>query len=86
MRFNSIIIVLFWLCCLSATAQRHTINGYVMDAGSKETLIGATILEQNEGKGCATNSYGFFTLTLPEGEVNLQVAFVGYEHQNHRFQ
>ena len=85
MRFKSFIIVLLLLCCLPTMAQRHTINGYVMDAGSKETLIGATVLDRNAGKGCATNSYGFFTLTLPEGEVDLQVAFVGYNRQDHRF-
>ena len=53
-----------------------------MDADSKETLIGATIYDRNSGKGCATNSYGFYTLTLDQGEVNLQVSYVGYTQQN----
>lgn len=73
------------LFCLSAKAQRHTISGYVMDAKSKETLLGATVFDALANKGCVTNSYGFYTITLPEGEVSLQVAFVGYEQQQHRF-
>ena len=70
------------LACLPALAQKRTISGYVMDAASKETLIGATIIDKNTGKGCATNSYGFYTLTLDQGTVDLQVSYVGYTQQN----
>ena len=69
------------LASLPSFAQRRTISGYVMDAASKETLIGATIFDKNSGKGCATNSYGFYTLTLNQGPVELQVSYVGYTPQ-----
>ena len=72
----------FLLVCVPGLAQKRTISGYVMDAASKETLIGATIFDKNSGKGCATNNYGFYTLTLEQGEVNLQVSYVGYTQQN----
>jgi len=71
------------LVCVPALAQKRTISGYVMDAASKETLIGATVFDKNSGKGCATNNYGFYTLTLDPGEVNLQISYVGYAQQNH---
>ena len=70
------------LACLPTFAQKRTISGYVMDAASKETLIGATIYDKNSGKGCATNSYGFYTLTLNQGQVDLQVSYVGYTQHN----
>ena len=72
-------IPLFFLLLLSvsAMAQKHCISGYVMDAASRETLIGATILDRNTGQGCATNNYGYYSLTLPEGTVDLQFSFVG---------
>ena len=73
----------FLLVCVPSLAQKRTISGYVMDAASKETLIGATVFDKNSGKGCATNNYGFYTLTLDPGEVNLQVSYVGYTQQNH---
>ncbi|MBR1514275.1 MAG: TonB-dependent receptor [Bacteroidales bacterium] len=69
------------LACVPTFAQRRTISGYVMDAASKETLIGATVVDKNSGKGCATNSYGFYTLTLNQGDVELQVSYVGYTQQ-----
>ena len=73
------------LTCVPALAQKRTISGYVMDAASKETLIGATVVDKNSGKGCATNNYGFYTLTLDQGQVNLQVSYVGYTQQNMSF-
>ena len=72
----------FLLACMPTFAQKRTISGYVMDAASKETLIGATVFDKNSGKGCATNSYGFYTLTLNQGQVELQVSYVGYTQQN----
>ena len=70
------------LACLPGFAQKRTISGYVMDAASKETLIGATVIDKTSGKGCATNSYGFYTLTLDQGQVDLQVSYVGYTQQS----
>ena len=77
-----LIVLGLMLVCASAHAQKRTISGYVMDAASKETLIGATIVDKNSGKGCATNSYGFYTLTLNQGQIDLQVSYVGYTQQN----
>ena len=75
-------VVGIMLVCLPAMAQKRTLSGYVMDAASKETLIGATVIDRNTGKGCATNSYGFYSLTLDQGQVDLQVSYVGYTQQN----
>ena len=77
-----LIAIGFLLACMPTFAQKRTISGYVMDAASKETLIGATIIDKNSGKGCATNSYGFYTLTLNQGQVDLQVSYVGYTQQS----
>ena len=77
-----LIVIGLALAYLPGLAQKHTISGYVMDAASKETLIGATIFDKKSGKGCATNNYGFYTLTLDQGGVDLQVSYVGYTQQN----
>ena len=56
------------LVSLSGHAQvRHTISGYVKDDQSGETLIGANVYLENDAKtGTVTNTYGFFSMTLPE--------------------
>ncbi len=58
--------------------RKHTISGYVTDGTSSETLIGANILESRQHQGTATNPYGFYSLTLPEGETTLHFSYLGY--------
>ena len=77
-----LVVIGLMLAVLPGFAQKRTLSGYVMDAASKETLIGATVVDKISGKGCATNSYGFYTLTLDQGQVDLQVSYVGYMQYN----
>ena len=65
--------------------RRFTISGYVTDGASSETLIGANILENRRATGTASNSFGFYSLTLPEGETELTFSYLGYESRQSRF-
>ena len=79
--FNKIGFVLLLCAMLQATAiaqPKVTISGKVTDRASGETLINATVLDQNSGLGTVTNNYGFYSLTLPEGEIKLLCSYVGY--------
>lgn len=62
-----------------AQAQNFTVSGYVTDSESGESLIGATIIDQNSGKGTVSNTFGFYSLTLPKGQLNLKISFVAYQ-------
>lgn len=75
----------FALAVAPMAAQNHTINGYITDSNSQETLIGATILDINSGKGTITNEYGFYSLTLPDGPVSLSIGYVGYRQLGNEF-
>lgn len=74
------------LICLTSilvyAQSTHTISGYVVEQNNGEALIGATIIDQNSGQGTITNQYGFFSLTLPDGNVNLSVKYIGFESFN----
>ena len=61
----------------SPRVRRFTINGYVTDAVSGETLIGAGVLSGQTG--AATNEFGFYSLTLPAGRHQLKAAYIGYD-------
>lgn len=67
-------------------SRRFTISGYVTDGASSETLIGANILESRRSTGTATNPFGFYSLTLPEGETELVFSYLGYESRHSRFE
>ena len=61
-----------------AFAQKHTVSGYVKDAGSSESLIGSTVLNKKTLQGTAANVHGFYSLTLSEDSVHLVYSYVGY--------
>ena len=63
----------------SAFAQKHTISGFVKEAGSKEALLGVTIFTSDRVHGVITNDFGFYSLTLPAGKHELVFDYVGYE-------
>ncbi|MFK7969589.1 MAG: TonB-dependent receptor plug domain-containing protein [Bacteroidia bacterium] len=54
-----------------AERKRHTIEGYLRDKANGEVLISAQVYDQISGKGVLTNNYGFFSLSLKEGPVNI---------------
>ena len=58
--------------------RRYTISGYVRDSVSTENMIGAIVRNKINTAGTSTNSFGFYSLTLPEGEVELIYSYVGY--------
>jgi hypothetical protein len=74
---------LFLLCSITILAQqKYTISGYVKDVKSGENLIGATIsIKELQGKGTGTNAYGFYSITLPEGQYQITGQFVGFTPQ-----
>ncbi len=57
----------------------HTISGKIFAQSSGEFLIGASVylLEQTNA-GTLTNSYGFYSLSAPEGNYHLIVSFSSY--------
>lgn len=67
-------------------SRKFTISGYVTDGASSETLIGANILESRRSTGTATNPFGFYTLTLSEGEAELTFSYLGYDTQYSNFE
>ncbi|MDP4281703.1 MAG: TonB-dependent receptor [Bacteroidota bacterium] len=62
--------------------KSFTINGYVKEKSSGEALIGANIHTKDNKTGTVTNTYGFFSLTLPEKDYSLVVSYVGYKDIN----
>ena len=58
--------------------QRYTLSGTISDAGSNETMIGVSILVPDLQTGAITNEYGFYSLTLPEGNYELIISALGF--------
>ncbi len=72
-------VFLFLLGSLFTNAQnKHTISGFVKDSLNGETLIGATITVKGQAKGISSNQYGFYSITLDDGNYTLVCSFIGY--------
>jgi len=68
------------LLSVSLHAQNYTIGGTIKDAATGEKLIGVVIqVAELKGTGTTTNDYGFYSLTLKEGEYTLVYSYMGYK-------
>jgi len=66
---------------LSVYTQNFTISGSVENSATGEKLIGANIFSPQHDLGVSTNTYGFFSLTLPKDSVYLVVSYLGFAEQ-----
>lgn len=67
-------------------SQKFTVSGYVENAESGEKLIGTAVYNpEATNMGTIANSYGFYSITLPEMKLKLSASYVGYATQTTEF-
>jgi hypothetical protein len=58
---------------------KHTVSGSIRDKNSGEVLIGASVvLLELPRAGAFSNAYGFYSISVPDGNYTLVVSFTGY--------
>ena len=76
-----------WIVCLfsfvSSAQTKFTLNGYVRDSASGESIIGASVSINNIARTVATNQYGFYSITLDSGSYELTVSHVSYQSNSY---
>ena len=74
-------LLLFFLLGFSliSFSQKSTLSGYLKDSETGEALIGARVFVPSKNVGVVANNYGFYSLTLPNGEYEILFTFVGKE-------
>lgn len=72
-------LLMFQLPLLGQNPKHYTISGYIREAISGESLIGVNIYLADHKSGTVTNTYGFYSLTLPENDtIELVASYIGY--------
>jgi len=66
----------------TSAQKRYTISGYLNDKSTGESLIGATVKVNEIKTGTATNSYGYYSLSLPQGKYTLVFSYLGFKTIN----
>ncbi len=72
------LFVLLFSPSLLFAQKKYTVSGYIRDAQNGETLIGASISVKDNTRGISSNQYGFYSLTLAEGDYELVGSYVGF--------
>jgi len=64
-----------------AQGSGFTLSGYVEDANSGESLLGATVWHASSSSGTTANIYGHYSIALPAGEQEVLFSYLGYTPQ-----
>jgi hypothetical protein len=85
-QFTLLILAVFVATC--ANAQKYyTISGIVKDVKNGETLTGTVIFSREFPQmATSSNAYGFYSLTLPEGNYTIVTNYIGYQQIEQKIQ
>ena len=62
--------------------QKYTLSGTITESSSNESLIGVNVIIKELNKGVVTNEYGFYSITLPQGDYQVSISFLGFKSVN----
>lgn len=68
---------------LKKRPKEVTVSGFIYDRESHESLIAANIYDLTSGQGAVSNNFGFYSLSVQPGEIELCPSYVGYTSENH---
>jgi hypothetical protein len=76
-------VLIFSLAGSSGFSQTATVSGYIYDNHTGEALIGANLRDAESNRGTQSNTYGFYSITLPGKKTVLEFSYVGYQIKRH---
>jgi len=81
MSLNKFVISLLFLFLSNwgFSQEKFTLSGTISDNKNNETLIGVNVVVKGTKMFTITNEYGFYSLTLPKGQYELNISYVNYE-------
>ena len=80
-RLTVLCLACFWALSPTFAQKTATINGYIEDKESGERLPGVNVFVSGKPQGTSSNTYGFYSLTLPVGTHEINVSFIGFRQQ-----
>ena len=85
MHFRKILLFfLLWLTLIATveSQEKFTLSGYIKDQQTGETLVGANVFDASDpSQGTTSNAYGFYSISLPEGDYTFLFSYLGYADQ-----
>ena len=78
----TILLLMLLVCTIGTAQQKFTLSGTISANASNETLIGVNIYFPELKAGVTTNEYGFYSITLPEGNHAVAISYLGFTDIN----
>ncbi|MFP5471937.1 MAG: carboxypeptidase-like regulatory domain-containing protein, partial [Bacteroidia bacterium] len=86
MSLRAFFFLLFLVHNVLWSQNKFNVSGFVEDAETGERLINAYIFNSKSQKGTVSNNYGFYSISLNEGDsVVLIISYVSYQPQKISF-
>ncbi|MBS1689793.1 MAG: TonB-dependent receptor, partial [Bacteroidetes bacterium] len=76
-KVNYLLCILL-LPVIAIAQKKVSLSGYIRDAASGESLIGATVYIVEAQQGATANGYGFYSVSVPAGKYTVKYSYVGY--------
>lgn len=76
-------ILIFYLLSSLAFSQKYAIHGTIRDSLTGEALIGAAVYIKEANLGTVSNTYGFYSASLPPDNYFVIYSYLGYIAQEH---
>lgn len=75
-------IFLLFSARIAAAQSKFTISGTIKQNTSGETMTGVTIaVVERKGVAVSSNEYGFYSISLPAGNYQLRISYVGFRQE-----
>jgi hypothetical protein len=78
LHLKKLLFLTFFFSLSLFSQEKFTISGSVYDENSNETLIGVSVYFPELNTGTTSNEYGFYSITIPEGNHKTQINYLGY--------
>jgi len=75
----SVFLIIILTTFTSFSQEKFTLSGTITDFKNNETLIGVNIYIPSLKIGTTTNEYGFYSLTAPAGEHQIEITYIGFQ-------
>ena len=74
-------VILLFIPSVFYAQEKFTLSGFVSDKNNGENIIGVNIFCKELKQGVVSNTFGFYSLTLPAGNYEISFSYIGYKTQ-----
>ena len=78
-RIQPFLLLFFAFVVNTYSQEKITLSGTIANESNTETLIGVNIYIPEAKVSITTNSYGFYTTTLPTGTYTIIISYMGFD-------